>query len=367
MRHVFNHFQLFTRNNSSEEVLKLNANFHMLKSMISLVHLDRLSLAAVGAFRRRFPGSQIECLPKTSGVRLGTRVRLILECGDCRTYYVKTHSDGRLASNSVAAKVVEPGELLVYKVLEMTGYGCESIFFQRNFSDVYIATLDAGHGGSFDLFSRATGSAHFDADKFYGKNLWGCLDMIDPRSKQNNWDIVEAAVQSDATAQQFLFNLASLDMLSRIFRLHDVLNNYDNFGFVTSASGQFVLKMIDFRIADDYNLAVSDLHFDGFLAGNSLFHYVSSHRIMRFALHHRSARERAKEAVRALQADSLSKLHACIDAACSCVLEYLQSLEVCDQEEAHVETMSDRLQELRDIFHMNVCYFTARLQSWLDQ
>ena len=293
-------------------------------------------------------------------------MRLSLHCGECRTYHVKTHAAGTLSSNSSAAKSVDPGELLVYKVLEMTGNGCESLFFQRNCADLYIATLDAGHGGSFDLFKRATGSVDCEADMSYGTNLWGCLDMINPRPKQNSWDTVEAMAQSDATAQRFLFNIASLDMLSRIFRLHDLLNNYDNFGFVTSASGQFVLKMIDFRIADDYNLAVSDLHFDGFLAGNSLFNYISSHRIMRFALHDRSARERVKEALRALQADSLSQLHACIDTACAFVLQYLQSLELSDQEEIHAEMMTDRLLSLRDVFHQNVSYFTARLQSWLD-
>ena len=137
MRHVFNHLQYFAQKNSSEAVSKLNADFHMLKSMISVAHLDRLSAAAVGAFSRRFPGSKIDCLPKSSGVQFGTRVRLILDCGDCRTYYVKTHADGRLFSNSAAAKVVEPGELLVYKVLEMTGYGCESLFFKETFR-IYI-------------------------------------------------------------------------------------------------------------------------------------------------------------------------------------------------------------------------------------
>jgi len=54
-------------------------------------------------------------------------------------------------------------------------------------------------------------------------------------------------------------------MISRIFRLHDLLNNYDNFGFVASAPGQFVLKIIDFRLADDHNIAISAVHFDGVL------------------------------------------------------------------------------------------------------
>jgi hypothetical protein len=366
MRHVYNNFLHFSQKNSSEAISKLNADFHMLKGMISVVHLDRLSAAAVCAFDRHFPGSKIECLPKSSGVQLGMRVRLILDSGDCRTYYVKTHADGRLFSNSAPAKVVQPGELLVYKVLEMTGYGCESFFFQRNFSDVYIATLDAGHGGRFHSFKRATGGVDCEADMSYGRNLWGCLDMINPRPKENNWDIVEAALQSDVTAQRFLFNLASLDMLSRIFRLHDLLNNYDNFGFVASAPGQFVLKIIDFHIADDLNLAMSDQHFDGFVAGNSLFNYYASHRIVRFALHDRSARERAKDALRALQADSLSKLHDCIDTAFACVLEYLRSLEVSGEEKIHADVMMDGLQSLSDVFHQNVRYFTDRLQSWLE-
>jgi hypothetical protein len=347
MRLVFKHFQDVLDTNSSEAVSKLDFDFYKLKTMISIFHLARLSAAAANAFRRHFPGSKMECLPKRSGVHLGMRARLMLDCGESRTYYVKTHADGRLSSNSTTAKVVHPGELLVYKVLEMTGYGCESFFFQRNFSDLYIATLDAGQ------------------DKCYGKTLWGCLDMIDPRPKRNNWDIVEAAAQSDATAQRFLFHLASLDMLSRIFRLHDLLNNYENFGFVAVAPGQFELKIIDFRIGDHENLAVSD--FEGFLAGNNLFNYISSHRIIRFALHDRSARERVKEALRALQADSLSKLHECIDTACACVLEYLQSVEVSDQDEITVDIMMDCLQSLRVVFHQNVSFFTARLQSWLDQ
>jgi len=81
---------------------------------------------------RHFPGSTYERFPKSSGVQLGTRVCLILDSGDCNIY-VKTHADGRLSSNSAAAKVVQPGELLVYKILELTGYGCESLFFKETF------------------------------------------------------------------------------------------------------------------------------------------------------------------------------------------------------------------------------------------
>ncbi len=53
--------------------------------------------------------------------------------------------------NSAAAKPVDPRELLVYKVLEHLGVGCETFFFSRSLEDFYFATLDAGHeeGSSF--------------------------------------------------------------------------------------------------------------------------------------------------------------------------------------------------------------------------
>ena len=188
--------------------------------------------------------------------------------------------------------------------------------------------------------------------------------MINPIPQLNSWESVEAAVHDDATAQRFLLNLASLDMISRIFRLHDLLNNFDNFGFRTSAPGQFVLKIIDFRLADDYNLQVSAENFDGFLAGNGFYNYCASHRIIRFALRDRPKRQRIDEALRALQADSMSKLPECIDSAFECVQEHLNSPEMSSQGE-HTK-MIGRLVELRDIFHMNARYFTTRLQSWRE-
>ncbi len=60
--------------------------------------------------------------------------------------------------------------------------------------------------------------------------------------------------------------------------------------------------------------------------------------------------ERVKEAIRALQTDSLSNLHQCIDSAFACVHEHLQSLDTLDQEEAHMGMLMDRLQLLRDLF-----------------
>ena len=280
-------------------------------------------------------------------------------------YHVKTHAGGTIFSNSSVAKTVDPGELLVYKTLEFMGSGCEALFFQRNHMDFYIATLDAGHLGSFDLFRRAVGHDCGDADDVYGKSLWGSLDTIHSDPTLNVWVDVEAAAQADRVAQEFLLNVASLDLISRIFRLHDLLNNSENFGFLTTdCSAQFVLKIIDFRLADGEDLSVGEQHFEGFLAGNGLYNYTSAHKSLRYALHARSRRDRVREALRALQQGTLSKAHESIDAAFEYVYSNLQLSKVSDQSQSHLQVLLVRLQTLRDVFHQNSSYFEGKLKSW---
>jgi len=109
---------------------------------------------------------------------------------------------------------------------------------------------------------------------------------------------------------------------------------------------------------------VSAENFGGFLAGNGFYNFAVSHRIMSFALRDRPKRQRVDEALRALQADSLSKLPECIDSVFECVQEHLNSLEMSSQGE-HTKIMIGRLVELLDIFRKNLSYFTTRLQSWL--
>ena len=367
MRHVLSHLQKYAQDATSDQFFKLYADFLLLKDSISTVHLRRLEAAVQDFFLNHFPGSQIQLSPKVGGIHLGSQAQLTLKSGECRRYHVKTHAGGRNFSNSSAAKTVDPGELLVYKTLEFIGSGCEALFFQRNHADFYIATLDAGHLGSFDLFRRAVGRDYGDADDVYGKSLWGSLDTIHSNPTLNAWDDVEAVAQTDCVAREFLLNIASLDLISRIFRLHDLLNNSENFGFsTTDFSAQFVLKIIDFRLADGEDLAVGDQHFEGFLAGNGLFNYTSSHKTIRYVLHARSRRDRVYEALRALEQGTLSKAHESIDAAFDYVYSNLQLSEVSDQSQSHMQVLLVRLQTLRDVFHQNVSYFAGKLKSWRE-
>ena len=96
---------------------------------------------------------------------------------------------GRLASKSSAAKVVSLSELMVYKVLEHLGFGCETHFLQRSCEVVFIATLDAGNGGSFNSFKKATGYERIDGDETYYKNLWGFIQTIKLDSSEDGWAI----------------------------------------------------------------------------------------------------------------------------------------------------------------------------------
>ena len=69
-------------------------------------------------FSSCFPDSNIEDDDKVGGVQLGIQLKVTFKKGEKRKYRIKTHSAGRLASNSAAAKSVDPMELMVYKLLE---------------------------------------------------------------------------------------------------------------------------------------------------------------------------------------------------------------------------------------------------------
>ena len=147
---------------------KLYTEFLKLRERVFIVQMDRLETVVEHYFSSYFPGSNMEYDVKTDGVQLGIQVKITLKNGEKRKYHVKTHSSGRLSSNSSAAKPVNPQDLIVQKVLERLGFGCEAHFLQRSLKDVYIATLDAGHGGSFNVFEKATGPLEEAGDEAYG-------------------------------------------------------------------------------------------------------------------------------------------------------------------------------------------------------
>jgi len=349
------------RNRFDETFSDLYTKFLTLRARITVVHAVRLETVADNYFHKIFPGSAVDHDTKDGGVQLGTKAKVSLATGEERIYHIKTHSEGRLSEKSSAAKLVNPQELLIYKILQYTGFGCETHFLQRSAEDVYIATLDAGHGGSFEMFVKAAGRLGKGGDEIYGQSLWGVLQDIHTDPAQNDWKAVEVSIQGDAIAQNFLIQVSALDVLSRILRLHDLLNNTENFGFLLK-EGEFpALKVIDFRVADEGEFIVDNERFGGFLAGNGWYNYASSHRATRYGLHDRPRAERVASALQMLTQGSLSNLHSHVEAAYRDIHAYITETDVFTN---NIAELMGKLNVFHDVLHQNIEFFIRKLTSW---
>ena len=174
-----------------EEFMTLYGSVAGIRGQREAVHADRLDMLAIKYFTALYPNAtKIEPLDKQGGVQLGERIKVTFPDGSTLLYHVKTHSEGRLFDKSSAPKLVNPQELLAYKILELLGFGCEVHFFAKSAVDVYIATLDANFvtrdkKGAFNVFQIAAGrlndtgnaslGSRIDEDEDYGQRIWGAL------------------------------------------------------------------------------------------------------------------------------------------------------------------------------------------------
>jgi len=364
MSQLYERLGKVSRKRFDDEFSSLYTSFLTLRDRIRIVHGERLETVTERYFKKIFPGSNVECDAKVGGVQLGNKAKVTLLSGEMKKYHIKTHSEGRLSERSSAAKHVNPQELMIYKILEYTGFGCESHFLQRSAEDVYIATLDASDDGNFNMFARASGHLGSGGDEVYGQSLWGNLQTIHSELIQNDWKAIETSIQSDAVSLNFLNQLSSLDMLTRILRLRDLLNNPENFGFVSKEGKYPLLKVIDFRISDENIFRVNFEHFGGFLVGNGMYRYSDSHRVMRYVLHDRSQEDRVRTALSVLTQTSLSKLHEHIDRAYQEIRGYILNTDVFAD---HISRLMEELDTYTQAVHHNVSFFTDKLQFWTPE
>ena len=105
-----------------------------LKMQLSAVHNERLVRKSEAFFTwDRFKDCHYQLKHKTGGVQMGLRALVTFPGTQTPiTYYVKTHSRGLASERSSAAKRVNSQELVVYKLLESLGFGCEVHFFERS-------------------------------------------------------------------------------------------------------------------------------------------------------------------------------------------------------------------------------------------
>ena len=339
----------------------LFSEFLKLRSRILFIHIDRLKHVAVRYFKQHFSCQRIMFRDKVGGVQLGAQVYVLLDTGQELRYHIKTHASGRLMSNSSAPKPVEPRELLVYKCLEYLGLGCATAFMHQSLEDVFIATLDAGTGDGkrFVLFEKlASGLA---LDHISGETVWGSL-----YSSLNHGlpcENIEADIKLDAISREFLLQISTLDLLSRIFRLQDLLNNAKNFGFRWSNEENACLRVLDFRLDNESNLRLNRENFDGFLEGNGFDNYESCHATLKYVLCDRLTSDKVKTAFHALTVGPLSKAHNCIECARREVQYFFEASEF-GIDDLQLKLIVQKCDEYCAVMHQNLDFFISHLETW---
>lgn len=363
IRTINNRLTNLLRTNFEERFLDFVGRFDTIRRQIEAVHVARLDNLALTYFSKLFPTAVLTPETKLGGVQLGERI-IVAQAGQpSLTYHVKTHSAGRLSSNSTAAKLVNPQELMVYRILEHLGIGCQTHFFERSPEDVYIATLDASTGGTFRLFGVMSGHLGRGGDESVGRHFAGNLMNISQDTTRHDCNGIERDVEGDPVAQNFIHQMVSLDIITRIFRLHDLLNNPGNFGFFESTTQAPAIRVIDFRIADDPSLKINYDHWGGFLEGNGLYQYAGSHKTMRYVIHDRQRQLRVQEARSIMERGLMELLRRAVEQSYQDVITYLSRDVFVPQ---HKDLMP-KLHEYSESVHHNIDFFFGKLQEWTPE
>ncbi len=362
MRTINQRLTTLSRSHFDDGFFDILGKFETIRKQIEAVHGLRLDTVAMAYFGRIFPAtSSFRYQPKREGVQLGERIIVSQPGQPDLTFHVKTHSAGRLSSSSTAAKLVNPQELMAYRVLQHLGIGCDSHFFQRSPEDVYIATLDAGTGGVFTPFEVVSGHLGRDGDDAIGRHLTGNLIEICQDPSKLDREAIEATIADDPVAQNFISQMVNLDIVTRICRLHDLLNNPGNFGFFESSSQPPSIRVIDFRVIDDPLLRQENYDpFGGFLVGNGLYNYASSHRTMCYVLHDRPRNTRVETARNIMSSGLADSIKEATQVAYREVMEYLSQ----DVFVPHHAKLIPQLEEYVEALMQNVGFFFSKLHEW---
>lgn len=238
-----------------------------------------------GYLSRTFPGLEnLEFLQKKGGGQLGAIVRFNCE-GVLHTFYVKTHMKGYHSSSSPAPKRVSVKELFCYEFLSGLGVGPKVRFCGDTLETVCILSNSLEEEGKFSTFARVLLEREQE-----GPPLWGQLDKVIRGKKEFSQE--EREIAQDRVAQNFIKEMAYIDLLTRLLRLHDVLNTSDNFGFIVKSDLLPRAVIFDFRVIDGDEASLNESHWEGFLKGNGFFRYEIADLTIAYPLHYRSARER---------------------------------------------------------------------------
>lgn len=352
---------LSAKQRKSAEINELKANLFDLGVQTRNVPLTRIEESTKIYFESRFSGSSVNSsMKKKSGDQLGCVAEVTLSNNQVLTYFVKTHSEGLKSGHSSAAKLVNPAELLVYKILETLGIGCESHFFGRDGKNLYIATLDANVEGSFMEYEHFKQSQDTDVQSL----LWGSLTQL-PMSAQFSEDQhqqAESLVASNGTAKNFVFEVTKLDLIARILGLEDFQTNPKNYGFTLVRNQGMKAKAVDFRVP---NKSVEEFEkdeksFQAFLNGNGEFDYSSTGAVMYYSLNKRKESLRVEEAFRVINS-TLSNFIEAVDKSYESVYQVLLNIPMESEDKIRNEL---NLKKYSDIIKKNFLVFKNLLTQY---
>lgn len=347
-------------------------DFSRLCSSIDKVPLTRIEESTRGYFESLFQGSKVATSWKRGGDQLGCVAEVTLPNGQVLTYFVKTHSGGLRSGHSSAAKLVNPSELLVYKVLEGLGIGPQSHFFGRDGHNLYIATLDAGMQLSADgtitqvPFKEYEYFKNDQQDPSVQAQLWGDLSQLptDVDFSAAQHIQAEALVNAESgIARNFVHEVAKLDVIARIMRLTDFQTNPGNYGFAPGPDGKLKSRAIDFRLnsTDPNEIRFGEYFFKGFLDGNGYFDYSSTGKAMYYSLRKRQQHLRVQEAQIIMERE-LQEFEAVVDRASKYVSGTLSTqipMTENDQASRQIE-----LAQYAEIIKANFKRFKNQLQQY---
>lgn len=255
-----------------------------------------LKFYATEYFKKMDGFEGIEFRDKTDGDQFGAKATVQLS-GIPSVFYIKTHSLGHKSmSRSSGSHPLDPIELMVYAVLEQLGDSPKSHFFGRDNKTAFIATEEAGKGGdkfnTYDYYLKE-GTRK---EALWGSEVYRYIEDIPPTEKDTEtlMGIMDASSHSRDLADKF----TRLDIISRIFRLSDLIGNKGNFGFCLDSDKTIKASIIDFRIIPDERglYSINEGNLNGFYNGNGIFTPLSVDPFVRHVLRELPAEIRAERA-----------------------------------------------------------------------
>lgn len=350
----------------TEKLMALCVNIENIKNQIESAHIHYLSQQASNYFTTLYNSESIDFFHKQNGRHLGECIMITFSDQKKRLYHVKTHAKGRMSHHHTEPKLVNPQDLLAYKIFELLGFGCEVHFFEKSPEDVYIATLDANFIIKENI-AEATKNQNADENENENEEeeeaIWQTQMKIIAAYTQerNNANWHPENMNTDEDVVHFMDQYTTLDLFTRIM-LCDALNKPKNFGLTACVDSLPQLKVINCNVIDSRKLVLQDSDFEDFLVGDGLYDCANLQPAVAYTLKHRTKEIRAPHALNIINTN-LQKLQQAVQQAYQFVLTYVHQPVFANVLAELEEKLRIYVQAIQD----NTAFLKAKLEAWTQE